>query len=371
MPQVLTQIKLKEMDKTGSSWGKTRYATATAVGEVAGRTYVAVGRSAGDNSRFKIFPFDGESLGKTIDGGDDWGKTRGATALAFGNVGGNSFVAVGRSKGDNSRFKLYPFDGRRLGGPIDGGKDWGKGRETTATAFGEVGGQTFVGVGRSAGDNSRFKVYPFDGRSLGDPISEGDDWGKDRYATALAIGEVGGRTFVAVGRSIGNNSRFKLYPFDGRRLGDPIDGGDDWGRHRGATAIAFTEVSGQTYVAVGRSAGNNSRFKLYPFDGRRLGKPIDGGENWGKDRGATALTVGEIGGETFVAVGRNAGDNSRYKVYPFDGRSLGDPANGGEGWGHRNFTTGLAFATLGGQLYLAISRKTDDNSRFYVDKVEV
>lgn len=327
----------------GEHWGESRGATATAYTEIDGVTYLAVGRSQGDNNRIEIYPFDGVALGTPVYGGDHWGSSRGASCLAFTRFEGTTYLAVGRSQGDNSRFVIYTFDGEDLVEVTTGGESWGSSRAATDVAFTEIGGRCHLAVGRSEGGHERFAIYPFDGKQLGEPVRGGDNWGESRGATCLGFTKIDGTTYFAVGRSKGDNSRFVIYPFNGVELGDPILGGDDWGSSRGATDLAFTEIGGVAYLVVGRSKGDNSRFVIYPFNGSELGPPNTGGSNWGSSREATAVGFGHLDGKTYVAVTRNEGDNSRFEIYSYDGRF--DPKlldSGGDEWGSSRAATALA-----------------------------
>lgn len=329
--------------------------------------YLAVGRTKGDNSRFKMYPFDGTQLSDPVNGGDAWKSNQGAGAVATTVINGLPYLAVGKTTGGGNRIEIYPFDGKAFGTPITGGSNWGDSRGVTAMAFTTINGQNYLAVGRSKGDNSRVKVYSFDGTFLNEVASTGDSWGSSRETTCVAFGTVGSQTYLAVGRNEGDNSRFKIYSFDGNSLQDVVsDGGTSWGKSRGATGVSFTVLDDVTYLAVGRSKGDNSRIQIYPFDGSSLGTMISGGDGWGKDRGATALEFTQINGVAYLAVGRSKGDNSRFKIFPFNGQELGSESSGGEGWGKTRETTAVSFGTLGGNTYLAVGRNEGANSRFKI-----
>jgi Vacuolar protein sorting-associated protein 62 len=303
----------------GGDWGDKRGATSIAFGILNGQEVVAVGRSAGEdskNSRFDIYSWADSGLSLMASGGEKWGEKRSATSIAFGPLGGNVVVGVARNHGSGDRFEIYGWaeglDTLEL--LTSGGGDWGEKRDATSIAFGILNGQEVVAVGRSAGEdskNSRFGIYSWDGSSLNLMASGGEQWGGNRSATAIAIGVLGEYRVVGVGRSAGENSRFEIYQWGKNGLELLVTGGEDWGHERGATGIAFGMVNGEGVVCVSRTGGENDEVFCYKLIDDKLAVWATAGVHWGDNRGATSVAFGKLNGEFVVGYGRTAGSNDR------------------------------------------------------------
>ncbi len=316
------QPSLKLLASGGGDWGNNRGATSIAFGILNGQEVVAVGRSGGESkySRFGIYSWDGSSLNLMASGGEQWGANRSATSIAFGVLAETLVMGVARSQGSDDRFEIYSwakgFD--RLELLASGGGDWGNNRGATSIAFGILNGQEVVAVGRSGGEskNPRFGIYSWDGSSLNLMASGGEQWGANRSATAIAFGFLGEHWVVGVGRSAGENSRFEIYKWGGNGLELLVAGGEDWGLNRGVTGIAFGMVNGEGVVCVSRTGGENDEVFCYKLIKNNeglwtLGVWGTAGVHWGDHRGATSVAFGKLGGEFVVGYGRTAGSNDR------------------------------------------------------------
>jgi uncharacterized repeat protein (TIGR01451 family) len=348
----------------GDGWGATRGVPALAFGDVDGdgRAEMMVGRNAGANLRWTLHD-DATTLFRSIQsGGDEWGLTRGVTAIAMGDVDGDgrAEIAIGRNGGANMRWTLLRYDlaAGRLAQIQSGGEGWGGTRGVTALAMGDVDGdgRAELAIGRNAGSNMRWALYRYDppsGRMV-EMQSGGEGWGITRSVTALAMGDVDGdgRAELAVGRNDGVNQRWSLHRYDAAsdRMVQVQSGGEGWGVTRGVTALAMGDVDGdlRAELVVGRNGGANMRWAVYRHDAAvdRLVEMQSGGDGWGIERGVTALALGNVDGDAGdeLVIGRSPGPNMRWAVLRHD-RATGrlvQTHSGGEDWGVERGASALA-----------------------------
>lgn len=149
----------------GSNWSKKAYATGIAFGRLGGKNVIGVSRYYNDNNRFFIYELDPSSadgLKQIAEGGSGWGSKRYATDIAFGTINGKEVVGITRNDGNNNRFLIYTWDEESdtlNNSPYDGGKNWGSDYGATAIAFGKFDDIDMCAVGRTKGDDSRFQLF--------------------------------------------------------------------------------------------------------------------------------------------------------------------------------------------------------------------
>lgn len=350
---------------TGDNWGDSRAVTAMAWGDIDGDGLeeLAVGRNAGDNARVNVYDDQAHGFALLASVGGGWGDSRAASALAFGDLNGDGVdeLLVGRNAGENERLFIYDFDGNQLRAIQGLFSGWGDSRGASAIATGDIDGdgRDEIVVGRTAGDGSRVVILDDmqEGfRSLG---SLGDGWGDSRGTTALAMADVdgNGRVELLVGRNAGDNARGYLL---WKETSDPFvpfqtaqELGNGWGDSRGTTALAFEDLNadGVPDIAAGRNAGDNLRVQVIGLDVTL--QPVWSmalGTGWGDDRGCTALAAGPFNVTTAprneLAMGRSAGENDRViveELFPETG-SVTDVRRFGDGWGDSRSCQALAFA---------------------------
>lgn len=335
---------LTEVASGGNDWGNERTATGVAIGSFHGREALAISRTSNDSEgpRFYIYDWDStENKFRTwYKGGEDWGKERDAVAIAYGPFDNKSCLAVARTSHNQggARFYLYAYDADNdtFTELASGAKDWGDSRDATDIAFGILNETAVVGVSRTSVDSQgrahggeRFFIYQWQDNKLKQMAAAGDDWDATRNATAIAFGALNGNAVVGVGRSHkseGTGNLFYLYSWDDEKgeLNQLAGSGSDFPKGADVTDIAFGLANGFDAVAVTINTGiqeeTHDRVFVYIFNNQtgKLQLYAQTGANWGKSRYATALTFGKFDEEMVLAVGRNAANNSRLKLYHWE-----------------------------------------------------
>jgi hypothetical protein len=363
---------------------------------------IGVARDGGDNARYFVLDYN-PITGDFVDllnnqGGRDWGDSRGATSIAFGDVDGDGTdeIGVARNGGDNARYFVLDYN-PITGDFVDllnnqGGRDWGDSRGATSIAFGDVDGDGTdeIGVARNGGDNARYFVLDYN-PITGDFVDllnnqGGRDWGDSRGATSIAFGDVDGNGTdeIGVARNGGDNARYFVLDYN-PSTGAAVDllnnqGGRDWGDSRGATSIAFGDVDGDgtDEIGVARNGGDNARYFVLDYN-PSTGAAVDllnnqGGRDWGDSRGATSIAFGDVDGDGTdeIGVARNGGDNARYFVLDYN-PSTGAAVDflndqGGRNWGDDRNATSIAFGDVDGNGIdeIGVARDGGDNARYFI-----
>ncbi len=233
----------------GDTWGDDRDVTALAFGDVDGDGLdeLVVGRTGGAVQRPRWIVIDDADadFGELATGGGDWGAGRDVTALATGDVDGDGRdeILLGRSSGDNSRWEVHDDAGAGFATINSGGDGWGSGRGVTAVAMGDVDGDTLAElvVGRDAGSGPR--AFVFDDMQDGWRVLHriGESWGVTRGVRTLATGDPDGDRAdeIAVGRNGGANERWFVFNDRLQGFARMAGGGGSWGVGRAVTAMAM------------------------------------------------------------------------------------------------------------------------------------
>lgn len=297
----------------GTAWPSSSTCTGVALGVYGGAPTLAVARSdtSANTPRFELYTWASGSLSPPTPEGSAWDAGRSCTAIAMGSWAGQGSVGVGLNAGSGPRFEVYVSGNN----PITGGEGWPTDCGCKAIAFGMLEGKALVGVAKDKGGGNTFEVYVEDNgkpRLLG---SGGSHWGDSRVCTAIAFGVLGDQIMVAVGRSSGDNDRFELYPVTPDGLGPCITGGTAYKDALGVTGLAFGEINGAGVLMVSVSVGSKSsadRIYMYQLENGALSPPkATYGNNWGANRNATCIAAGVVEGHQLIGFGRNAGDHSK------------------------------------------------------------
>lgn len=375
----------------GALWGNGNYATDIAFGDVDndGVDEVVVTRKASSNARFMILN-DGRSStaphATLFRGGTDWGSSTYATCCAVGDIDGDgrAEIAIGRKATGNMRFSLIRFVGgmQQVDELETGGENWGREAYTTDVAIGrDRFGTGLLAVARKSTTNGRFFVYRYDASGLTLLFSGGANWGRDFYATSIAMGDMDndGRLEIAVGRFANQNARFQIYKtLDGTYSDLRLihSGGENWGSGSYTTGLCFGDVDGDGRMELGvsRKTSGNGRYFIIGGPDSNFRRIHTGGHGWGSGYYATDIAMGDIDGdgraETMVA--RRSNENDR--TFLFDDASTNFMPLGGFGasWGNGNYATAVDIgrtATIGGpQAALGIARRAGQNSRFFINR---
>jgi hypothetical protein len=359
------------------------------------RAEIIVGRASNVNFRWAVHRFDPSTSSIEILGtpqGTDWGSDRITTALATGDVDGDSRdeVIVGRDAGPGMRWAIYRMDSATGEMVLLGeyATTWGPDYGVTALATGDVNGdgRDEVVVGRHADTNLRWLLYQYNPTNglmelLGSP--QGVDWSADRSTAALAMGDLDGdgRDEIVVGRDAGAGFRWAVYGFslttNDLELFDSLQG-VDWEVERSVTDLAIGDINGdgRAEIAVGRSAGAGMRWALYHFNTATKDLELfdnEQGITWGPERGATEVEMADVNGDgrAEITVGRSAGTGHRWAVYHFntttnDIETLGNAQ--GLDWGTEAAVTALAMGdvTGDGRNDVIVGRNTVENMRWAI-----
>ncbi len=356
----------------GEVWGENFGTRCVALGRLGSEDLLAVGRSGPNHARFMLFGRAGERLVERGSGGASWPDDAECAAIAIGSLGNQAVLAVASyHESEPSRLEVYRtkrFD-TYVGGTRIGCAQWGKAHACAALAFGRLGEQSVpvLGVGLDVRDHargSRFEIYRWQDNALARWHDGGANWGKYRGCTAIAFGDWGGQPVVAVGRSAGTGVRYELYRLGGDGLELVASGGGDLCESAGVTDLAFGEVGGEPVLGVALKADAGPRFRVLTPNGdaSAFTSCLEGGSGWSKGRCATGIAFGELDGEQVMAVSRTGDDHMRIALYRELAGQLVEFSVYGDGWGDRD-ATAVAIGSLGGQHVIAYGRSAGDNNR--------
>src|SRR3972149_2285653 len=351
----------------GEAWGASAYATSIAFGDVDGdgKDEVGVARYADESSRYFVFNGDGSLR---FEGGQTWGAGAYATSIAFGDVDGDGKDEVGVARysylGGSVRWFVLNGDGTIR---FQGGEPWGDSFYATAIAFGDIDGdrESEVGVARhatTAGD-VRWLILNGNGSIR---LQAGQAWGEGYYPTSIAFGDVDadGSDEIGVARYAAGGYRYFVLESDGSVR---YEDGLTWGTSQYATSIAFGDLDGdgRAEVGVARHATAVGEVRWFALNGAEI--MIQGGSHWGDGYYATSIAFGDVNGDgkDEIGVTRYAQENPRYFVLNGDGSVRFE---GGQGWGADYYATSIAFGDLDadGRAEVGVARYASENSRYFV-----
>ncbi len=345
-----SENQFERIQDGGSDWGNGRSVTAivTADTDNDGIGELVVGRNKGSGHRWYVYRYNFtsgifEENDELAGQAEEWGSNRGVTAIAAGDFDGDGDdeIAVGRNGGGNERWAVYS---RTVDGNYDkilsGGTEWGNSRRATALAFGDVdgdGNEELI-IGRNAGGGDRWFVYSYLARGQERLIQKGgSSWGDSRGVTAVAAGDINsdGRAELIIGRTGGENNDLVVYRYASQDSIQLIEQ-TRLSNHIGASylepsAISFAQVdtSRNNELIVGIGCYRNCYWKVpkYTFSTwNGLSALFNTSPLRGFEQDPMNLGVGEVSdgpgqgdGPGIYDVIVNIGSYARFNVYSNDG----------------------------------------------------
>jgi WD40 repeat protein len=304
--------------------GHTDWVTSVTVGQVDGRTIIASG--SGDRTVRVWDAATGTPVGDPLTG-----HTGDVTAVAVGQVDGRTIIASGSF--DRTMRVWDVATSSPVGNPLAGHTG-----EVTSVAVGQVEDRTIV-VSGSVDRTVRVRDAAT-GAPVGDPLT-----GHTRDVTAVAVGQVDGRTIIVSGSADGAVRVWDAAT--GAPVGDPLTGapvGDPLTGHtRDVTAVAVGQVDGRTIIVSGSADGAVRVWDA--ATGAPVGDPLTGDA----DQGAvwvTSVGVGQVEGRTIIVSG--SADGAVRVWDAATGAPVGDPLTG-----HTGDVTAVAVGQVDGRTILA------------------
>ncbi len=253
------------------------------------------------------------------------------------------------------------------------GEHWGEKFGTTCVALGALGGRDVLAVGRKGPDHDRFFLFGWQGDGLVELDGGGAHWPDKRGCRAIAVGAFGEQGVLAIAPEPGDDpGDVELYRPTGDRgaleIGRPWQTiGADWGETRACAALALGRLGGEQVLGVALEARGDAsgspRFEIYRWQGALA--RWQGGESWPGPCGCTAIAFGDWGGQPVVAVGRSAGPGARIELHAVQGDGLVQVPSDGD-LPDDVGVADLAFGEVGGQPVLAAALTADEGLRFIV-----
>jgi hypothetical protein len=256
-PRVFGFVGFNPLHELATGWENEIQATAMAWGDFDGdgQEELAVGRSPHDGGRLIIFDDADHHMSMLPNGNllTHWGDGFGVTGVATGDIDGDGLdeIAVSRNRADDGGIEIAILDDAKHNFAVMREIDVGN-RSVHAVAIGDADNDGKLEIlatrdGRS--DNGAGRVVVIQAPLEGWGVSEFADWGdSDRSGTAIAIGDLEGDGVaeIAVGRSAGDNSRAQIWRFQNGAYRVVADFNHGWGDGRAVTALAFADVDGDS-----------------------------------------------------------------------------------------------------------------------------
>jgi len=332
--QVYDDIRdsFESLIELGTSWGDSRYARAVVAADFDGDGIdeIVIGRNEGDNFRLGIRKVNAARDGYEVKAEiSEWRGGAGVSCLAYGlDQDGAHLLAVGRKSTGGARYLLYrvivtggTFELREI---WTGGDNWSSGVSTVSVALADVDGDGWLEL--IVASNGPDRLIVLDDRNAGIPHRMMGNPG-DRIPSGLEVTCViaadldgGGSAELVVGT---NGTEDKLFVLNDARNDFELKSrfGASLRDDAAVTCLAIGDLDwdGRPELVVGLSARNGPRAVILGFDDTRGAEwPLfvedDIGRGWGASRSASAVAIYAGPSQALLAVGRNAGGNSRFSI---------------------------------------------------------
>jgi hypothetical protein len=346
---------------TGQGWGSDVSASAMEFGDLDndGHDEVVVARSRISGPRLIVYDdwkrgFSGDPATVRQIDTSGWGSDFDARSLALGDIDndGKLEIAVGRSPGGDHQLFLYDdvdTNYRSL-------RSIRINRGVNDLEFEDVDGDGMEELlltrsGEGSSTAGRFLV--FENLAEGLTSSEFARWPAGQNGGAIAVGNFDGTGApeIAIGRSAASGRpRIDIYRHDGTTYQLVTTLGSEWNGAEGTTALDFGDLDGdgKDELVVGRNGCCSGSTKVLIYRWASDGVPptvmASFGQNWGTDRYATRLVIGDFDGDLRqeIAVGRNDGDNDRVILIDDFASGFEGLYTMGRGWGDTRGVTAIA-----------------------------
>jgi len=257
----------------GAEWPGAVSAVGAAFGDVDGDGRAELGLINDATSGPRVFLYDDAEadFAPLWSTAETWGAAATGTGIAFGDADGDGDDEIAFSRNHDSNARYFVHDGPPDFGLLhQGGETWGAGSFATAVAFGNVGGDPAaeLGVARRASLNERAYVLDDAAAGFASLTQFGQTWAANAWATGIAFGDADGdgRDEVALSRVATINARVFLFDDGQPGAGRPdfallSSRGEEWPGEEYATSVALGDVDGDglAEMAYGRLATAGAR----------------------------------------------------------------------------------------------------------------
>lgn len=359
----------------GASWSEKVAVNAVAWGDIDGDGLdeLLVGRSKIDDKP-RAFVYDDveteyRELQQLFSG---WGDKFGVRAIATGDIDGDGReeVAVARDEASDGLPEVFILtsvldaEGKLTLNEVHS-MDMGN-RDANDVAFGDLDGdgaiELVIGLGGAQTQADRVRIYDFapgeDWATVAPTFRSIGDWGSDRHAKAVAVGDADGdgTLELAVGRSKGVGDLYFVFEYDleSDSFQEVFAGGEGWGgEERSVNDLDFGDIDGDgdDELIVGRDedpGDSDAKAFVFDVDGDGVWRELTKlGSNWGANRAVTAVATGDIDGDgkDEILLGRNKGGGGRVKVFDGPDEGFAEIVSFADGWDDSRSANALAVSS--------------------------